>query len=63
MKKKIWFKKINLFNSDKEEVEYYSSLTPGERLSIVQELREEELKRKNEGRKRLRRVLRIIEQE
>jgi len=63
MKRKIWTKKITFSQSEEEDVKYYSSLTPQERLSIVQELREEELKRKNEDRKRLRRVFRVIKQE
>jgi len=62
MKRKIWTKKITFSQSEEEDVKYYSSLTPQERLSIVQELREEELKRKNEDRKRLRRVFRVIKQ-
>jgi ABC-type multidrug transport system ATPase subunit len=62
MKKRIWIKKFNLSKSEKEEAKYYPSLTPREKLSIVQKLREEELKRKNEDRKRLRRVLKIIKQ-
>ena len=62
MKRKIWTKKIAFSQSEEEEVKYYSSLTPQERLSIVQELREEELKKKNEDRKRLRRVFKLIKQ-
>ncbi len=53
---------ITLSKSEKEDKKYYSSLNSQERLSIVQELREEELKRKNENRKGLRRVLRLIKQ-
>ncbi|MEO0292609.1 MAG: hypothetical protein ABIN61_00100 [candidate division WOR-3 bacterium] len=62
MKRTIWIKKVKLYRSEEEEAKYYSSLTPQERLSIVQELREEELKRRNEDRKGLRRVLKIIKQ-
>ena len=62
MKRKIWTKKITFSQSEEEEVKYYSSLNPQEKLSIVQELREEEIKRKNEDRKRLRRVLKIVKQ-
>jgi hypothetical protein len=53
---------ITFSESEEEDEKYYSSLTSQERLSIVQELREEELKRKNEDRKGLRRVLRLIKQ-
>jgi hypothetical protein len=62
MKKKIWIKKVGFSQSAGEELKYYSSLTPREKLSIIQELREEELKRKDEDGERLRRVFRIIEQ-
>lgn len=53
---------ITFSKSEEEDERYYSSLTPQERLSIVQELREEELKRKNEDRKELRRVFKLIKQ-
>lgn len=62
MNRKIWIKKTDLSQYEKEEKKYYASLTPEEKLSTIQELREEELKRKNEDGKRLRRVLRIIKQ-
>ncbi|MBN1693867.1 hypothetical protein JW879_00520 [candidate division WOR-3 bacterium] len=62
MKKKIWTKKIPLSKAKDEDIRYYSSLTPSQKLSIVQELREEESKRQNEDRKRLRRVLRLVKQ-
>jgi hypothetical protein len=62
MTRKIWAKIIAFSKSEEEDKKYYSSLTLQERLSIVQELREEELKRKNEDRKGLRRVLKIIKQ-
>ena len=53
---------ITFSKSEEEDKRYYSSLTSRERLSIVQELREEELKRKNEDRKELRRVFKLIKQ-
>jgi hypothetical protein len=62
MKRKIWTKKITFSKSEEEDEKYYSSLTSQERLSIVQELREEELKRKNEDGKGLRRVFKVIKQ-
>ena len=62
MKRKIWTKMITFSKSEEEDKRYYSSLTSRERLSIVQELREEELKRKNEDRKELRRVFKLIKQ-
>lgn len=62
MKRKVWTKKITFSKSEVEDEKYYSSLTSQERLSIVQELREEELKRKNEDGKGLRRVFKVIKQ-
>ena len=55
-------KKITFSQSEEEDLKYYSSLTPRQRLSIVQELREEEMERKNEHRKGLRRVFKLIKQ-
>ncbi|MEJ2355068.1 MAG: hypothetical protein P8Y62_04100 [candidate division WOR-3 bacterium] len=62
MKKKIWIKKFDFSQSAEEEFKYYSSLTSREKLSIMQELREEELKRKNENGEGLRRVFKFIKQ-
>jgi hypothetical protein len=62
MKRKVWTKMITFSKSEVEDGKYYSSLTSQERLSIVQELREEELKRKNEDGKGLRRVFKVIKQ-
>lgn len=60
MKREFWVKKVDLNQADIEEVKYYRSLSPEERLDIVQELREQWIKIKNEDRKRLQRILRII---
>jgi len=62
MKRKVWTKMSTFSKSEVEDEKYYSSLTSQERLSIVQELREEELKRKNEDGKGLRRVFKVIKQ-
>ncbi len=67
MKKKIWVNKSNSFAEAQEfDDSYYLSRTPTERLETVQFLREELWKLKkdknHEGRKRLRRVLKLIKQ-
>jgi hypothetical protein len=60
MQRKKWIKKIKFSDLTKEENKYYKSLTPEERVSIVQELREQYTKINNESTKRLRRILRTI---
>lgn len=60
MKREFWVKKVDLNQADIEDKKYYRSLSPEERLDIVQELREQWIKIKNEDRKRLQRILRII---
>lgn len=65
--KKIWVHKTDSFRKAEEFDEKYNlSLSPEERLSDVQFLREEYLKmkkgRRGESRKRLRRVFKIIKQ-
>lgn len=67
MNKKIWLNKTRSFNAAQEfDVQYYLSLSREERLEIMQLLREMRFKIKkgfrNESRKRLRRVIKIIEQ-
>lgn len=66
MAKKIWVNKADTFEAAKGfDDEYYLSLSRRERLETVQFLREEYLKMKDglnhEGRKRLRKILRIIQ--
>jgi len=62
MKKNIWTKKVH-FDDEKVDKGYYSQFTPGERLEMLQELRERIYKLKDyEGRKGLRRVYRIVKQ-
>jgi len=39
MKKEFWVKKVDLKKTDIKDEKYYWSLTPEERLDIVQELR------------------------
>lgn len=65
--KKIWVNKANSFKAaERFDNDYYLKMTSSERLETVQFLREEYFKIKkglrNEDRKRLRRVFRIIEQ-
>lgn len=65
--RKIWMKKFETFKkAEKEDRKYYSNMTPAERLSIVQFLRElySKMKRgkKYECTTRLRRVIKIIQQ-
>jgi hypothetical protein len=67
MKRKIWVNKSNSFiDAQKFDDSYYLSLTPTERLETVQFLREEQWKLKkekiHEGRKRLRRVFKLVKQ-
>ncbi len=62
VKNRIWYRKIGITEAEKAEREYYSALSPEERLSIVQELRESFEKFGNESRKGLRRFLKIIKQ-
>jgi DNA polymerase III delta subunit len=65
--KKVWIHKADSF-ADAEEFErnYYSKMSPSERLETVQILREVYFKlkkgSKDESRKGLRRVLKIAEQ-
>ena len=66
MRKKIWVHKSDSFNkADEFDHVYYFSMTPEERLDVVQFLRERSAKLeespKHEYRKRLRRILRITE--
>lgn len=68
--KKIWVNKAKSFeDAEIFDRTYYAQMTPEERLSIVQELREIYFKfpkqshkglRKHESRKRFRRVVKII---
>jgi hypothetical protein len=65
--KKIWIKKFASHQKAEEaDHEYYSKLSPEERLGIIQFLRETYFKMKgifrHEGRGRLRRVIKIIQQ-
>lgn len=65
--KKIWVNRAKSFkDAEKFEDEYYSKMTEIERLETVQFLRElySKLKKtkKNEGRKGLRRFIKIIQQ-
>lgn len=67
MAKKIWFHKSSSFAEAQEfDDKYYLSMSNEERLEIVQFLRERYFKIKkesdNEGRKRLRRVIKVIKQ-
>lgn len=67
--KKIWIHKAKSFKDAEEfDRKYYAEMTPEERLSIVQELREMYLKFpsskrtvKHESRKGLRRVIKIVQ--
>ena len=65
--KRIWVNKAKSFKEAEEfDRKYYNQMTPEERLSIVQELREMYLKFSRKGaskyasRKRLRRVIKVI---
>ena len=60
MQRKKWIKKIKSSDLTEEENKYYKSLTPEERVGIVQELREQYTKINNESTKRLRRILKIV---
>ena len=64
--KKIWIKKFDSFaEADKAERQYYLKMGSTKRLETVQLLREWYLtfnKGKNEGRKGLRRVIKIVQQ-
>lgn len=67
MRKKIWVNRAKSFKeSEKFDAEYYFSMTPKERLETMQLLRQMygKIKRgqKNESGKRLRRVIRVIQQ-
>ena len=63
--KKVWIKKANSFKeADKFNVEYNASMLPGDRIEAMQLLREICFKiksKKNENRKRLRRVIKVIQ--
>jgi hypothetical protein len=61
--KKIWINKANSFKKAQEfDLNYYLKMKPEDRLSIIQFLREEYFRMKNEDRKRLRRVIKVIQQ-
>lgn len=63
--KKIWIHKANSFKEAQEfEDRYYMEESPEERLSDIQFCREQYVRIKgirNAGRKRLRRVIRVIQ--
>lgn len=63
--RKIWIHKATSFKDAKDfEDELYMRASPEERLSDIQFCREQYFKMKglpNEGRKRLRRVIRVIQ--
>jgi hypothetical protein len=64
--KKIWIKKFKDFAAaEAAEHRYYEKMTPNERVSIVQFLRDQfnkfSGKKKNARRKRLRRSIKIIQ--
>lgn len=61
---KIWVRKCKNFReANRYDIEYYLKMRPEERLEIVQMLREMRSKfTKNEDRKGLRRVVRIVKQ-
>ena len=42
MDKKIWYKKVSFSEAEESEREYYLSLSPEERLNILQELKGDE---------------------
>lgn len=65
--KKIWLKKFNSFKkADQADLDYYLKMSPEEKLSIVQMLRENYHKftgaKKHVSSDRLRRVIKIIKQ-
>jgi hypothetical protein len=67
MNKKIWINKSDSPEAAQEfDIEYYLSMSSEERLETVQFLREEYYKvkkgSKHEGRKRLRRDIKVIQQ-
>jgi len=65
MKKAPWVRKAHSFEeADEMDWEDYMSMTPSERLSILQELREQHKKFGGTyaHRKRLRRVVRVVKQ-
>jgi hypothetical protein len=67
MRRKVWVHVADSYEDAQEfDDAYYLSMTSEERLEAVQILRERYLKMKkgssDEGRKRLRRVLRVIKQ-
>ncbi len=62
---KVWVNRVNSFKeAEKFDLAYYFRMSPSQRLETVQLLREgySKIKRQtnNEGRKRLRRVIKII---
>lgn len=67
MMKKIWVKKAESFKSaERFDIEYYLKMSPAQRLELMQILREMYYKinphKIDEGRKRLRRSVKIIQQ-
>ena len=55
-------KKTSFEESDKADIEYWKQKSPEEKLDVLQYLREEYYILKNESRKGLQRVYRIIKQ-
>ena len=64
--KKIWVKKFKSFEEAEEaDKKYYANMSPEERLATMQFIRESYFKMvgiKHDGRKRLRRVFKIVKQ-
>ena len=60
---KVIVKKRPLREAEEADVEDWKSMTPEERLDLVQYLREIYYEFKNEGRKGFQRVYRIVKQE
>ncbi|MFA6549086.1 MAG: hypothetical protein WCT39_04060 [Candidatus Margulisiibacteriota bacterium] len=65
--KKLWIKKFSSFKeAEKADQQDYSNLSPAERLDIIQFLRESYFRAKgmftHDGRSRLRRSVKILQQ-
>jgi hypothetical protein len=63
LQNRVWINKPNSFaEAERFDREYYKKMKPSERIEIVQFLREQYFKLKGEGRERLRRSVKVVQQ-
>jgi hypothetical protein len=59
---RLWVRKCSSFEEEaKADREFWARFSPEERVAMVEELREEEWRRRGEGEPRLQRVARVLD--